>query len=1259
MCRGGTRGSGVSEESGVFAAPSSGGDEISLLARAKTVFLSVRELGLVERQEAVDAACGDDAALKELVWTLLRGDEGPLAIESLADDIRAASEADRGDGSRIGNYRLLERVGEGGFGVVYAAEQERPVRRRVALKIIKLGMDTKQVVARFEAERQALAMMDHPCIARVYDGGVTPTGRPYFVMELVKGVPITHYCDEQDLSVAQRLALVVRVCDALRHAHQKGVIHRDIKPSNVLITTLDGKAEPKIIDFGVAKAVSGKLTDRTLFTEVRQVIGTPEYMSPEQADPTVQDVDTRADVYGVGVLMYELLTGTTPFASERLRTAAYGEMQRIIREEEPPAPSTRARSASRSGNAVRGSLRSELPSTLRGELDWIVLKAMEKDRTRRYPGVGALASDIERYLGGEAVHAVPPSRAYLFKKFVRRHRTLVFASVLLLASLILGLVGTAAGLIKSDGLRRVAEAEKEKADVSAREAREAEGLARRRAYTANMMSASAAMESQQSGAAEAALDSVPSDERGWEWRVLDAKRDCSVRTISIPIEYTADKENFRLGLLMHPDGKSFFATDEWATECARQFDLATGKQIRAFLAPRYKDFALEARLTLAPAGDELRAVASVRYEMAPVPPIVRRWRLGESGEGETRIVPLAEGTFAARALLSEDGTEVFFGHGKSVERADIATGKVSARTEEVPFATAVAVGPGAHSYLVTTETSGGWLGLRDQQTLRPVLLAKGHGAVMDVCFSPDGRTLGSAADDDTARVWELGRVAEQQMRRAADTEGNAVDRDGLSEEGISYTVLRHPNRVGGIAFSHDSSLVATVCGDSAVRIWDRETGALREVFATRNLVNRPLMFGADDKSIAAMHKDGTVRFWELGAESTRVLRGHANIVSAARFVHSELQRGGHVGGPSMILSGGWDQNYGSAGQARLWDAETGAEIASYAGKPGDVCRGLAVSGDGRLGALAITELRSSQIALGRLVMLDLRSGRELWTTALETPGEFCGFGKDDRTLLFRASIHHTRTAMIGVCDAASGRILRSHVVEHNMWDGMALSRDRRLVAVVGKEPSEAGLVVLDAQTLEPVVTLPFEGGMSVEFNPDGRTMAASAVNGTIHIFDVATWRRVGRLEGHSLMVLAMAYSPDGSRLASAGMDRKIRLWDARTLDAVGFLCGHTGHIGSLDWEEFETSAGKRELRLLSCSGDGTVRIWEPRALRERLEARERDRKARERVLPRVEEWVKEKGIEGARGEVLKIEDEGERWAGEAWLRGEEWKKAGK
>jgi serine/threonine protein kinase len=294
-------------------------------------------------------------------------------------------------GTMIGNYKLLERIGEGGFGIVYMAQQEQPVRRRVALKIVKLGMDTKQVIARFEAERQALALMDHANIARVFDAGATATGRPYFVMELVKGLPITEYCDKHALTIHQRLELILQVCDALQHAHQRGVIHRDIKPSNVLVSTSNDKAVPKIIDFGIAKATTARLTERTVFTEFRQMIGTPEYMSPEQAGESSDDIDTRTDVYATGVLLYELLTGATPFDSKRLRSAAYGEIQRIIREEEPLRPSTRISGwGSTRPETLDTAARSralqptKFASTIKGELDWIVMKAIEKDRSRRY-----------------------------------------------------------------------------------------------------------------------------------------------------------------------------------------------------------------------------------------------------------------------------------------------------------------------------------------------------------------------------------------------------------------------------------------------------------------------------------------------------------------------------------------------------------------------------------------------------------------------------------------------------------------------------------------------------------------------------------------------------------------------------------------------------------------------------------------------------------------------------------------------------------
>ncbi len=353
--------------------------------------------------------------------------------------------------SRIDHYKLLEQIGEGGFGVVYVAEQTEPVRRKVALKVIKPGMDSREVILRFEAERHALALMDHPNIAKVFDAGTTPTGRPYFVMELVKGVAITQFCDQNRLPPRERLELFISVCQAIQHAHQKGIIHRDIKPSNIMVALQDGKPVAKVIDFGVAKALHQKLTEQSIYTSVAQMIGTPLYMSPEQAEMTSLDIDTRSDIYSLGVLLYELLTGVTPFDRQRFAKAAFDEIRRVIREEEPPKPSTRL-SSSESIASVSAQRRSEpakLSKLVRGDLDWITMKCLEKDRGRRYETANGLAMDIQRYLADEPVNAGPPSRLYRMQKFVRRNRGAVIAAGLLLLALVGGVIGTTIGLVRA------------------------------------------------------------------------------------------------------------------------------------------------------------------------------------------------------------------------------------------------------------------------------------------------------------------------------------------------------------------------------------------------------------------------------------------------------------------------------------------------------------------------------------------------------------------------------------------------------------------------------------------------------------------------------------------------------------------------------------------------------------------------------------------------------------------------------------------
>ncbi|HWN94963.1 MAG TPA: WD40 repeat domain-containing serine/threonine protein kinase, partial [Methylomirabilota bacterium] len=553
----------------------------------REIFFEALEMPTPEARAAyLQGACGRDVTLRRKVDELLKehfSNDSLLAGPALEERTAVAESPEKeAPAQMLGRYKLLEKIGEGGFGEVWMAEQREPVKRRVALKIIKLGMDSRQIVARFEAERQALAMMDHPNIAKIFDAGTTENphpparpeplrrgegpasghplpsdgtgaggegsphvsaGRPYFVMELVRGIKITEYCDQNQLPTRERLRLFILVCQAIQHAHQKGIIHRDIKPSNILVTLHDGVPVPKVIDFGIAKATQQELTDKTVFTQFQQFIGTPAYISPEQAEMSGLDIDTRADIYSLGVLLYELLVGQTPFDAKEMMQGGLDALRQIIREKEPLRPSTKLNTLAGDARTTAGKRRQtdvgKLVHQLQGDLDWIVMKCLEKDRTRRYETANGLASDIQRHLNNEAVLACPPSAAYRFQKAFRRNKLVFAAGTAVVVALVVGLGLAAAGLRQAMRERNSALAARAGEEVQRREAqraqtnevqlrREAEVLAldaRRRAYASDMNISKQALDDNNLGRALDMLNQhrpTPgqTDLRGWEWRYL-------------------------------------------------------------------------------------------------------------------------------------------------------------------------------------------------------------------------------------------------------------------------------------------------------------------------------------------------------------------------------------------------------------------------------------------------------------------------------------------------------------------------------------------------------------------------------------------------------------------------------------------------------------------------------------------------------------------------------------------------------------------
>jgi len=1118
----------------------------------------------------LDEVCGSDLDLRRRVERLL---DAQPNVGSFLDSPAAGPTMNlpphqvmEGPGTVIGPYKLLEQIGEGGMGIVYMAEQTRPVRRKVALKIIKPGMDTKQVIARFEAERQALAMMDHPNIAKVLDAGATESGRPYFVMELVRGIPITEYCDRHRLPIPDRLDLFMQVCQAVQHAHQKGIIHRDIKPTNVLVTSLDGVPLPRIIDFGIAKATGQSLTDKTLFTGFAQLIGTPLYMSPEQAELSAVDIDTRSDIYSLGVLLYELLTGTTPFDQDTFRTAALDEVRRMIREDEPPKPSTRLSALGATLTTVSENRQTDarkLDRSLRGELDWIVMKALEKDRRRRYETPSGLVRDVERYLAGDPVEAGPPSAWYRFRKFGRRNRIALSAGVLGSAAVVLFLVlnniMVGREKLRTAQQRDVALQQRDIADKRTREAvEEAEALERH--LTINRVNrAHGEWESNNVAEAERLLDECPTALRSWEWHYV--KRLCHVGLLT----YSRHAGLGVWGVAFSPDGKLVASGvgGGWYTKPGRGelavWEAATGREV---FVQRGLTGGVQC-VAFSPDGKLVAAGCSLRGTSLEV-------ELGVWSAATGRVIFTRRGPDVLSVKFSPDGKQIAAGYGKiDDDRAtglcrlwDAATGEEVASFPGQPGGVAcVSFSPDGKQLALASDVVEVW-DIKARKRVRALRARIKDRQIHAVAFSPDGHRIAAECADKVVRLW-----------------GPDTDEPVLHIPGKS----RHY----GLAFSPDGRQIATANNDRGVTLWDAATGAEVVTFRGHTVFATAVAFSPDGGRLASASDDDTVKIWDVRARNPLECRDEMGRAGTGGFTGSIYVKAFSPDGQFLATA--------SNDGLRLWKAMSG-ELVPLPPIPapfGVFGPGLAFSPDGQRialgygdGIVKVLETRTGQEAFtlrghigpvnavtyspdGRWILSGGADGTiRLWDAAIGRPGLIFQSEPDalpvaqaifspDGIRVFSVRVEGTWTEY----DAKTGREIRTHRWDEGARGDLVLSPDgRSIVRYTGYTGSDwaaksnaagvwmmpNGLTIWDVETGREVRTRRGHIGPveTVVYSPDGRRIASGGRDYAIKLWDPATGEEVFSLRGHNAPVCSLAFSPDGQRLAAGCYENLARLYDA-------------------------------------------------------------------------------------------------------------------